>query len=132
MNGRNAKQSVTIVIQDIPPSANVLNRKYRHPRSYKMLRDGWQRMIWGLVQGGDKSWLRAMCDLSKKMRVDITFNHRQWDDADNLPYRGKILLDCLRNLEFLRDDDAAHLELHVKQQILRDKETWIVIQEAKS
>ena len=131
MNGANTRQSVTIVIQDVPPSANVLKRKFRHPMAYKRLRDGWQRMIWAMVQGSDRQWLIAMCDLGKKMRVDITFNHMKLDDPDNLPYRGKILLDCLRNLEFLRNDDPAHIELHVAQTAIRDKETWIVIREAQ-
>lgn len=131
MNGANQKQSVTKILPGIPPSANVLKRKYRNPHAYADLRNMWQRTLWAFIQGSDRQWLLAMADLKKKMRVDVTFAHTKMDDPDNLPGRCKVLLDGLVRNGFLANDDPAHIELHVMQIKIRQNETTLVISEAQ-
>jgi hypothetical protein len=130
VNGRNQTQSVTKVLPGIPPSANVLKRKYRNPHAYARLRDMWQRLCWAFIQGSDRQWLMAMADLKKRMRVDVNFAHTKLDDPDNLPGRCKVLLDGLVRLQFLANDDPLHIELHVTQIKIRQNETTLVIREA--
>ena len=126
----NDKMSCTIVCPGCPPSANVLKRKYRHPMAYKRLRDGWQRTIYALVGWHDRQWLQAQAKVGTKMLVTITLLHSRLYDADNAVAACKPLLDCLKRLEFIRNDDPGHLELEVEQQKIRANETWISIREA--
>jgi hypothetical protein len=126
------RMSVTLPLPGIPPSANVLRRKYRDKFAYKKLRDGWQRTIWGMVQGRDREWLLAMAKLNKRMSVDVTLMHGRFYDTDNAYGSVKPILDSLVNLGFLAGDSDEHIDLHVKQQKIRADETIIVIREAEN
>jgi hypothetical protein len=132
MNGaNNGPMAVTLAMPGIPPSANVLKRKYRNPHVYKKLRDGWQRTSWALVQGRDRGWLLAMAAIGKRMRVDVTLMHGRVYDTDNAYGSVKPILDGLVNLHFLAGDSDEHIDLHVTQQKIRANETIIVIREAE-
>lgn len=131
MNGANqGPMSVTIPVPMVPPSANVLRRRYRHPMAYKRLRDSWKRMLWALVQGHDKDWLLAMAALGKRMRVDINIMHSRLYDRDNAYGSVKPCLDSLVSLHFLAGDSEKHIDLHVEQTKSRANETIITIREA--
>jgi hypothetical protein len=130
MGGSGDKMSVTIPCPGIPPSANVLRRKYRDPHAYAKLRDGFKHTLYYLVTGRDRAWLMAMAAIGKKMRVDITLIHKKQYDPDNLAGSVKPLLDSLVNLRFLANDDPPHIDLHIMQQKLNANETILVIREA--
>lgn len=125
-----AINSVVVLLPGILPSANVLKRKFRNPHAYKRLRDSWQRMCWGLIQGQDRQWLLVQSALRTKMRVDVTLQHSRAYDPDNLVASVKPILDGLVNLGFLAADDPEHLELHVTQLKIRQNETTVCIREA--
>jgi hypothetical protein len=131
MNGHNSHRSVTLLYMGIPPSKNVLRRKYRSPHAYKKLRDGWQRHSWGLVQGPDRAWLLSMAALGKRMRIDATLMHTRLYDTTNAHGSLDPVIDGLVNLGFLADDDVKHLDLHVTQQKIRADQTVLVIREAE-
>jgi hypothetical protein len=121
---------VTVVVPEVPVSANVLRRKYRHFAAYGRYRDGWKRMLWGLIQGRDRAWLMSMAQIGKKMRLDASLLHQRSFDSDNAAASLKPVLDSLVKLGFLAGDDPEHLVLHVSQQKIRANELWLVIREA--
>lgn len=130
MNGANNKRSITIVVCDVPVSANVLRRKYRHFAAYGRYRDGWKRTLWGLITGSDRAWLMANAAIGTRMRLEASLRHQRCFDSDNAVAAMKPVLDSLVSLKFLAGDDPKHLELHVSQEKLRDAVTSITISEA--
>ena len=62
------------------------------------------------------------------MRVEITVHHTKEFDADNLVGALKPILDALKNIHFLKNDDSKCLELAPPQQIVgKEKKTIICI-----
>jgi len=122
--------SCTICVPLVPPSGNVLRRKYRHWAAYSQLKATWKRTIWALVSQKDRSWLEAMCEARKPMRVEICISHGRKYDTDNAYAGVKPLLDGLRELKFLYQDDPQHLSLKVTQENNNTNETRIFLSEA--
>lgn len=131
MNGANQSKGVTLNIPMVPPSANVLKRRYRNPHAYARLRDEWQRAIYYSTHIGVRPWLEAMASLGKRMEVKVTIQHKRLYDEDNAWAGCKPLLDALVRLKLLADDDNEHLELSVDQEQINAKSTRIEICEAK-
>jgi hypothetical protein len=86
--------------------------------------------MYALVQRQDRSWLEAMCEAHKVMRIEICISHKKQYDADNAYAGVKPLLDGLRELHFLYEDDPKHLTLKVTQEKCNTNETRIWIAEA--
>lgn len=128
--GFNRVRNLTITVPFTPPSANVLKRKYRNPHAYARLRDSWQHTIYYLIDAQTRMWLEAMAKLGKKMRVEITIQHKKLYDEDNAMAGCKPLLDSLVRLKLLADDNSAHLELSVTQEKINADSTRISIREA--
>ena len=131
MNGANTRRSVTIVVCEVPVSANVLRRKYRNPHTYARYRDGWRRTLWGLITGADRAWLMANALTETRMRLDVCLRHQKLYDPDNAVASLKPILDCLVSLNFLAGDELKYLHLSVEQEKLRDSVTSITISEAQ-
>jgi hypothetical protein len=129
--GFNQTRSATLNIGGIPPSANVLKRKYRNPHAYAKLRDEWQRSIYYSASPHTRSWLEAMAKLGKKMRVKITLQHKKEYDKDNAYGGCKPLIDALVRLKWLADDDNDHLDETVDQEQINTLMTRIYIEEAR-
>jgi hypothetical protein len=123
-------RSVTIVVPEVPVSANVLRRKYRHFAAYGRYRDGWKRTLWGLISGPDRAWLESEARLGKRKLLEASLLHQRLFDSDNATASLKPILDSLVSLGFLAGDSPKHLDLKVTQQKIRANETWIVIREA--
>lgn len=104
-----------ITIPMVPPSPNELRRKYRNPFAYKRLREAWENSIaYGVDNGREKQFLEVQG--RGRVRVKITvFNSRMYDQ-DNLTGSIKPILDALKNIHFLKDDNAEWLELLPVQQ----------------
>jgi hypothetical protein len=130
MKGYNDQKSLTFTVMGVPPSANVLKRKYRNPHAYARLRDEWQRTIYYSIGPQFRCWLEAMAKLGKRMSVKITIQHKKLYDEDNAMAGCKPLLDSLVRLKLLADDDTAHLELSVDQEKINMDSTRITICEA--
>ena len=136
----NDKQSVRVVVPLVPPSANKLLRMHWAEKGRE--KDRWRAMIGHIVSAKDASWLRAMAELKKRMKVTIIMRTAKLDDPDNLPSRAKLILDVLKptrmrkekavtGLGFIYDDSLEFLEPSVQQEQVRGlKETVISIAEA--
>lgn len=114
-------------VPGVPPSPNVLRRKYRSVFAYMNLRKDWERALyWGT--GGSRhvreQQTRAKVD---RMHVQIHLAHKKFYDPDNLPGSVKVVLDALKNIGFIKDDSAEHIELSVTQAISTDVYTRIKI-----
>jgi hypothetical protein len=131
MNGANSKRSVTVVVCEIPVSANVLRRKYKNYHAYGRYRDGWKRTLYGLITGSDRAWLMANAAIETKMKMEVSLRHQRLFDSDNATAALKPILDSLVSLKFLANDDTEHLDLHVSQEKVRDAVTSITISEAQ-
>lgn len=120
------KNSITIIVPRVLPSWNVVRKM--NPHDYKRMREGWQADIYHLIPFKDREWLKAMATLGKKMRVQFECERKRLIDPDNQCV--KHVLDALRNLGFLSDDDARHLEPSISQRKGPTMETTIRIREA--
>jgi Holliday junction resolvase RusA-like endonuclease len=130
--GANGERSVRIVVLDIPPSGNVLRRKYRNRFAYAKLRDTWKRDLWYSVSGKERDWLLGMANAGQKMRVTISVAHKKLYDTDNLYSGVKPLLDALRAVGLLHDDSPEFCELLCSQEKINDKRTTITIEDLHS
>jgi hypothetical protein len=79
---------------------------------------GWQAKAFGLERPLERA------------RVVVTFTHRSrryMGDVDNLYARSKCLVDALKGI-LIVDDSPAHLELHVRQELGKERsvrvEAW--------
>jgi len=127
--GANGERSVRIVVLGIPPSGNVLRRKYRNPFSYAMLRETWKRDLWYSVSGKERDWLTGMAGAKQKMRVTISVAHKKLYDKDNLYSGVKPIVDALRMNNFLHEDSPEFCELLCSQEKINAKRTTIVIED---
>jgi hypothetical protein len=106
----------------VPPSPNELRRKYRNVHAYQKLREAWERSLaYCVPSAAEQQALRHMASASR-MRVKITvFNSRLYD-PDNLIGSLKPVLDALKNVRFLKDDNADWLELAPVEQYRAKRE----------
>ncbi len=95
----------------VPPSGNVMRRKYRNYHVYAGLRNTWQSTIRAFLPPGRHSYELV----ERMMRVTITVEHKRFYDQDNLVSGCKPVLDSLTNLGLIRNDSAHWIELHVEQ-----------------
>lgn len=105
-----------IIVPIIPPSLNVLKRKYRNVHAYANLRKVWEAGIFLSTGSALKSSaIRAMVKTSKKLKVTIVIQHHGQYDKDNLYGSAKVVLDAMKNIGFLIDDSNDHIDLVVSQ-----------------
>jgi hypothetical protein len=98
-------------VPDIPPSPNVIKRKYRNPHAYKVLRTLWE---WSLFSAPCQRHRKALVAQAKnvaKVQVQITLHHSGVYDEDNLAGAQKVVLDALVNIGFIAGDSPAKLDL---------------------
>lgn len=119
--------SVTIVVPRVVPSRN-LTRKW-HFWELKSERDAWACDIYHLSRGLQKAWLLAKCSQKAKMRVEIEREGHKLLDPDNMDV--KHIVDALRHIGFLYNDDPEHMELVVRQRKSNERQTTIKISCAK-
>lgn len=98
-------------VADVPPSPNVLRRKYRNPHAYRKLRTHWE---WLLLTAPDAHRRKVLKDGARKagkVAVQITLHHSRMYDPDNLPASLKPVLDALVNIGFLSGDSLDKINL---------------------
>jgi len=61
MNGK-----VTITVPMVPPSPNVMKRKYRHFMAYKRLREDWEKTLLYFTPTSGRAMLQGW-----KLRADV-------------------------------------------------------------
>lgn len=106
---------ITITVPLVPPSPNVLKRKYRDPHAYKALRDQWEHdLAFGVSSSREKLELMTQARRGK-VRLDITVHHPGVYDPDNLVGSLKPVLDALRNVGYIFNDTPMWMEFHVEQ-----------------
>lgn len=92
-------------------SPNVLLR--RHWSARTKMRDDYS---WAITAALRTSDLKAWGCPSERVRVEITRQGGRTLDQDNLVGSVKILVDALRNVNLIRDDTPAAIDLIVRQQ----------------
>jgi hypothetical protein len=113
----------------IPPSPNVMRRKYRNVHAYRKLRICWQNAL--LVVTGSSAALaaiRKMAMAHERIGVSIHILHTKQYDPDNLYGSAKVVLDAMENLRFIKKDNDEHIKLHVTQQENREAMTFVVLE----
>lgn len=105
----------------LPPSPNVMRRKYRNPHAYMRLRKQWEHTLAYSMRGSfDRDrWKRTAA--GAKVRLDVRLYHKRLYDADNLTGSLKVVIDALVNVGYIANDDAAHFELGEVEQIVSDE-----------
>jgi len=107
-----------ICVSMVPPSPNVLRRKYRNPHVYKKLREAWEHALYYMAGSGRHRNQLQDFARTHKMRVRIILHHRGSYDPDNLYGCLKPVLDALKEVGYIRDDNARCLELAPPEQVL--------------
>lgn len=95
-----------IEVPDLPPSAN--QRERRHWSESRADKTKWVEYLAYL--GGRRI---PKAKPGEKRTVTITLEkgpHGKRDDPGNLPYRSKVILDALVELQIIFDDDVKHLD----------------------
>jgi hypothetical protein len=117
-------------VPDIPPSPNVLKRKYRHPLAYKKLRTMWEWALYCSPCGHHRKALKEQAKKVGKLEVQITMHHARFFDPDNLAGAQKVVLDALVNIGFLGGDSPDKLNLLPAVQVqcrAKDQKTVVKI-----
>lgn len=116
-------------ILDTPPSPNEIKRKYRNPHVYQKLRHAWG---WQLraAAGLGRFNLVVLAQSRQKMCVKIHIAHKELFDPDNLVGSTKVILDALREVQFLYQDSPEFLELEVTQEKCKTPYTLILMEAA--
>ena len=98
-------------VRDVPPSPNVIRRKYRNPHAYKKLRTVWEWALLASPCARHRRELIAQAKKRGKLAVQVTMHHAGRFDEDNLQGAQKIVLDSLVNIGFIAGDspDKIHL-----------------------
>lgn len=109
-----------LTINTIPPSPNVLRRKYRTPHAYKKLRAAFEWELFSVPSRMHRERLQQQAKCGK-MWVEMTVHHTKLYDMDNLQGSYKPILDALVNIGFLSGDSPDRLQLLPAKQILCGK-----------
>ena len=105
-------------IPAIPPSPNVLRRKYRNPHVYQRLRNSWESWLLFAPQGTHERdiWRKSIA-YGAKVRLNVRLYHKGTYDPDNLVGCLKPVIDALVRVKYLLDDSAKYFELGQIEQI---------------
>jgi hypothetical protein len=122
--------SVKLVIMALPPSGNVLRRKYRDHRAYARLRGEWSRNLHYSAAPAARDLIRKMCAGPSKVAVKIIIHHKRLYDTDNAYASVKPMLDSMKLLGWIFDDSLQYCELTVEQEKCNDVRTTIIISPA--
>jgi hypothetical protein len=112
---RELTRVIELCIFNVPPSANVLRRKYRNPHVYAKLRDSWGWILFATATLRERKELRDMGKGGKRVKVSVCVQHRQLFDRDNLFASVKPVLDSMVGLRWLKDDSEKEIQLEVVQ-----------------
>src|ERR1700745_363750 len=103
---------LTLVIPDAPPSLNRLLRM--HWRARERLQDRWTHEIWAALRGNEglgkgpvEPLLRAQVTIERRSPREL--------DTDNCYASMKPVVDSLKVLKLITDDNPEHLTLTVTQ-----------------
>jgi hypothetical protein len=95
----------TITVAEIPPSQNTMLRWH-----WQKLHQERRRWVSFLGYQGAKRIPAATETTKRRVLIEIHKGPRgKFDDPDNLPSRGKFILDALRELGVLWDDTNEHV-----------------------
>ena len=102
---------VILTIPGIPPSPNVLKRKYRNPHAYRKLRMAWENDLAHSVSGSWRKLELQRQARTGRMFVEVTLHHSREYDADNLVGSLKPVVDALANVGYIGGDSYDKLAL---------------------
>jgi len=110
---------VTILeVLEVPPSPNVIRRRFRNPHAYRRLRESWELMLKTAPAPHHRKALADQAKKAGKLQVQITMHHSRLYDPDNLVGAQKVVLDALVNIGYLAGDSPDKLLLLPAVQVL--------------
>lgn len=121
---------IILEVPEIPPSPNVVKRKYRHPMAYKNLRSLWEWVLFCSPCLHHRKALKEQAKKAGKLEVQITLHHARMYDPDNLAGAQKVVLDALVNIGFIGGDSPDKLHLLPAVQVkckAKDQKTVVKI-----
>lgn len=105
--------TVLTVQGEIPPSPNILRRRFRNPHAYRRLRTAWELLLVAAAPGPHhRTRLVKQAQDAKKMWCTITISHSKAYDTDNATGAVKVVVDALVNIGFLAGDSPDKLLLY--------------------
>ena len=106
---------LTIYIPRVPPSPN--ERKYKNHFAYRDLRNLWERELYLAVPAKQR---HEIMDFARccKMKFTAHMEVAQLRDPDNLPACLKPVLDALRRVGFIHNDNVQWLQIDAVTQSL--------------
>lgn len=108
---------MTLTVPMIPPSPNLLKRKYRHPMAYKRLREYWEGHLFASPSATQRTQLKRQAKQAGVLWVQMAVYHSRLYDEDNLQGSYKVVLDALVRIGFLAGDSPDRLRLEPAVQI---------------
>ena len=111
-----------IVIDDVPESLNKVLRMHWAVR--KRYNDKWYALVRSQIVPRRRK-------PKGKMVVFISLMRKRLLDKDNLYGSCKVIVDGIKQLDLIVDDDPKHLDLHCTQMTGKTKATIIIIEEAQ-
>ena len=100
----------------VPPSANELNVKYRSHFAYRDLRVAWEKDLKFSTHGAQETQeLKSQAKNHEKLKLSIRVYRKRELDYDNLIAGCKPVIDALKNVGYLNDDDSKSMEVEIKQ-----------------
>lgn len=118
-----------IDIPRVTPSLNQWQRLHWRRRSALRRRFGEDLLV--AMQARRRLERHRLARLKKTespLRVTIVRHGKRLLDPDNLVGGAKPLIDAMRDLGLIVDDDPAHLELTVKQQKAKEPKMLVLIE----
>lgn len=117
-----------IQVREVPPSPNVIKRKYRDPHVYKRLRQNWETLLSYAVRSSQERqhWQNTVKG-GERIRLEVRLYHKKLYDADNLVGSMKVVIDALKNVGYIQDDDADHFELGSVEQFVSFDEMGTIL-----
>lgn len=103
------------VVGTLPPSMNGLMRTHWAERMEQAKKFGW--LMKAAILKEDIRCLIAWRDLDRKMRIKIEVSTPQLYDTDNLVSLGKIGLDQMTAMRWIKNDSPQYVEFEKPSQV---------------
>jgi hypothetical protein len=120
--------TIVLEVPMVPPSPNVIKRKYRDPKVYASLRKTWQNSLF--ISTGSATMAQKWMNVAQRTeKVDVAIHicHPGSYDPDNLSASTKVCLDALVNIGFLKNDRERDINLSVTQSKDRPSGTRVIL-----
>jgi len=119
---------ITFSVSALPPLKNAL--RGRHWSAGYQAKQEWSWLLKAAATKEDARILRAWTDMGCKVIVETHIQTPKLYDEDNLGSCGNVCLDALKWIQFIFDDNPAHLQFEKPTQSIGPKRITFKIRKA--